>query len=373
MEADCILRDQMEGNWYNTYTSINHSTAEKSLYMAFNSNTGSPCRLRLRSETTSDGRSIVALGSNEKYALFFPVRNISLPDGMNLTSLIQLNKRIPFVKNSVKPTGCAPRCSKSSDQSIKAETSSNRAATSKEKSKRRKNKCSCLSSETPAQGGGNVERCRRPRQCRPTPSSSSSTSSSSSSSSTAAARKNGSRNGESSSSNIAVGGRSPGWNQMHRPEQRLREKENRKPPTESSATDVDLLQLSADGRLGPSPSSDNSAAPVKWTVERSGGKTKSKTRGPEQQQQPERMKKKHHKNRRGGMKNHPRTEESSRPSSKQHQQSKNNNKSASREDGGAVRLAAAQHSRKSDSRLIRHRYRKIRAHPELAQQLAAMS
>ena len=35
LEQDCILRDQMEGNWYNTYTSIKHSTAEKSLYMAF--------------------------------------------------------------------------------------------------------------------------------------------------------------------------------------------------------------------------------------------------------------------------------------------------------------------------------------------------
>ena len=144
----------MEGNWYNTYTSIKHSTGGKSLFMAFGSNTGFPCRLRMKSEKASDGRSVVALGSNEKHALFFPVRNISLPDGMNLTSLIQLNKRIPFERNTFKPTGCAPRCSNQSNK--------------KNKTKRKHtNACSCLSNETPGQG--KAERCKRPRHCKPVP------------------------------------------------------------------------------------------------------------------------------------------------------------------------------------------------------------
>jgi hypothetical protein len=347
LEQDCILRDQMEGNWYNTYTSIKHSTAEKSLYMAFNSNTGSPCRLRLKSEITSDGRSIVALGSNEKYALFFPVRNISLPDGMNLTSLIQLNKRIPFVKNSVKPTGCAPRCSKLSDQSIK-ETSSNRAG-SKEKSKR-KNKCSCLSSETPAQGGGNVERCRRPRQCRQNPGQHTQ-------------KKN---HGESSSSNIATGS---GWKQLKRSE-RLQEKESRnqkRVTTENSASDVNLL--SAESRLSPINRLEMDHSPVKWMVEsessQSSDQNEKKTTltTTHQDRSPQRNRNKL-KTRRG-------KKTSTEDRSPADTVSNPSNSKAS--NGGRQDRTLRFPHRKSDSRLIRHRYRKIRAHPELAEQLDAMS
>lgn len=286
LEPDCILRDQMEDNWYNTYTSIIHSTAEKSLYMAFNSNTGSPCRLRLKSERKSDGRSLVSLGSHEKYALFFPVRNISLPDGMTLTSLMKLGKRIPFEKNNLKPTGCAPRCSKLSDQqqSIKPETSSTNRA-NKEKSKRKKkkknnnssssssnnsnnnnNKCSCLlslSTETPTQQGAP---CRRP--CRPTT------------------------------------------------ERLLPLRNAKRISTTTEKSREDQVKWSV---LDSQRSSDSK------------GKKKSDT-------------KKRAKN----------TTSSTEPTLSSNQESRLN----------PIR---------DDSRLIRHRYRKIRAHPELAQQLEAMS
>ncbi|KAK4012248.1 hypothetical protein OUZ56_021349 [Daphnia magna] len=352
----------MEGNWYNTYTSIKHSTAEKSLYMAFNSNTGSPCRLRLKSEVTSDGRSIVALGSNEKHALFFPVRNISLPDGMNLTSLIQLNKRIPFVKNSVKPTGCAPRCSKLSDQSIK-EASSNRVS-SKEKSKR-KNKCSCLSTETPAQGGGNVERCRRPRQCRPKTSGHQQAAKSHSSSSSSSSSSSG------GASTVATP--ASGWNQLKRPE-RLPRKEGRHPKPkrvspENSATDVDLLSTEA-RLLSPIDRLESDPSSVKWTVESdgppNGGKNPKKSTSPSvthRDRNAEQSGKKS-KHRRGKKQN----AEDRSPSGTISNPAKDRTAIGVRQDR-TIRFS----HKKSDSRLIRHRYRKIRAHPELAEQLDALS
>ena len=137
--------------------------------MAFGTSTGSPCRLQMKRQTMADGRSVVALGSNEVFAVFFPVRNLSLPEGKNLTSLALINERIPFKKNTawMKPTGCAPRCSTASDAPVKELTAKNSSSKSSGSSKR-KTKCSCLSNETPAQGGGgNLERCRRPRHCRP--------------------------------------------------------------------------------------------------------------------------------------------------------------------------------------------------------------
>ncbi|EFX75093.1 hypothetical protein DAPPUDRAFT_108237 [Daphnia pulex] len=359
LEPDCILQDHIEGNWYNSYTSIKHSTAEKSLYMAFNSNTGSPCRLRLKSETASDGRSIVALGSNEKYALFFPVRNISLPDGMNLTSLIQLNKRIPFAKNSVKPTGCAPRCSKSSDQSIK-ETSSNRAS-SKEKSKR-KNKCSCLSSETPAQGGGNVERCRRPRQCRPNPGQH--------------ARKSHRESSGSSSSGSSNMATESGWNQLKRPD-RHREKKSRnnkkRMTTENSSASSDLP--SAESRPSPVNRLEIDPPPVKWMVESGSSQTASAagknpkkltptttTTHQDASAELQRHKLKNHRGKKTSLEDRSATDAViSNPS-----------KSRGSDSGRQDRTLRLPH-RKSDSRLIRHRYRKIRAHPELAEQLDAIS
>lgn len=147
LDENCILRDQMEGNWYNTYTSIKHSTPDKSLFVAF-SGGGAPCRLRLGRERASDGRSLVALGGHEKYALLFPVRNVSLPDGMNLTSLVQLNKRLSFARNTGQTTGCAPRCSKLLDQSAK------QAKRAKERARPAKKKCRCAKST-----------CRRSRHC----------------------------------------------------------------------------------------------------------------------------------------------------------------------------------------------------------------
>ena len=316
--------------------------------MAFNSNTGSPCRLKMKSENTSDGRSIVALGSNEKYALFFPVRNISLPDGMNLTSLKQLNKWIPYVKNSVKSNGCAPRCPKLFDQSIK-ENSSNRAS-SKEKSNR-KNKCSCLASETPAQGGGNVERCRRPRQCRPN-----------------AGQHAQKRHGESSNSNIATG---PGWNQLQRSE-RLRNKDSRNPKpasTENRTSTVNLL--SSESRLNPinRPAVDPSF--LKLIVEDSGSKSGAKTKTQRKSKKPTAT----HSERgseHSRRKPRQRQRKDSNPGEKtQHslsKASKNTTSVGSRVDDAMQPFA----HRKSESRLIRHRYRKIRAHPELAKQLGGM-
>lgn len=358
----------MEDNWYNTYTSITHSTAEKSLYMAFNSNTGSPCRLRLKSETKSDGRLLVSLGTNEKYALFFPVRNISLPDGMTVTSLEQLGKRIPFEKNNVKLTGCAPRCPKLSDQSIK-ETSSNRAS-SKEKPKR-KNKCPCLSSETPAQGGGNVERCRGQVQCRPN-----------------SGQHTAKSHGESSSSNIATGS---GRNQLQR-SQRLGEKESRNlkrvTPENSSASQVNLLS-DGQARLNPINRSEIDPPLVKWAVDiqrpkTASGKTKKKTthRQRSPQQDPKKQKNRPAKNpnvedrslatslskqlkartANGGAPRQDRLDRQDRQDHKDHKDHKD------RQDHKDRPLRLPTHNR-DDSRLIRHRYRKIRAHPELAFQL----
>lgn len=143
----------MEGNWYNTYTSFKYSTAEKSLFMAF-STSGSPCRLRLSREKSSD---LVALGSHEKYALFFPVRNVSLPDGMNLTSLMQLNKRLSFARNTGQTTGCAPRCSKQLDHHHSAKEVNNKKNGNK-KANRKQRKCRC-----------NGSKCRRARHCQQTP------------------------------------------------------------------------------------------------------------------------------------------------------------------------------------------------------------
>jgi len=108
----------MESSWYNTYTSIRHSTPEKTLYVAISLSTGLACRVRLRSQPDkATGKPMVTLGTNERFVQFFPVRNISLPNGMNLTSLTQINQRIPFEWNSVQSEniGCVPRCNKISD------------------------------------------------------------------------------------------------------------------------------------------------------------------------------------------------------------------------------------------------------------------
>lgn len=118
LQPDCIFRENMESSWYNTYTSIRHSTADKTLYVGISLSTGLACRVRLRSKLDkATGKSMVTLGTNERFVQFFPVRNISLPNGMNLTSLTQINQKIPFAWNSVLPenTGCVPRCHKVSD------------------------------------------------------------------------------------------------------------------------------------------------------------------------------------------------------------------------------------------------------------------
>lgn len=167
--ADCILHENIEENWYNTYTSVKYSTDEKSLYVAV-SLTGEACRLRLKSVMGSDGRPTVALGTNEKFTQFFPVRNISLPKG-GLTSLTQNASNFKLRPVEPNDVGCAPRCKKPSNQ-LTSHTRGNSQIGSvgsgkdKSKSKSRRNKCPCQNNEMPAQGGGTVERCRRPRHCR---------------------------------------------------------------------------------------------------------------------------------------------------------------------------------------------------------------
>ena len=124
---DCILRENIEYNWYNTYTSVAHSTENRSLYMAIGT-TGDACRLKLRKE-----KGLVVLGDNQRFTQFFPVRNISLPNGVALTSLIQNASNFKLKPVDPQFVGCAPRCKRPP-----------------------KDKCRCKPNDTP-----NDDKCRR--------------------------------------------------------------------------------------------------------------------------------------------------------------------------------------------------------------------
>lgn len=142
--------------------------------MAFATNGGSPCRLGMKSRWVNDSYSggskiELALGSREKYAVFLPVTNISLPEGMNLTSLALLNKRVTFMKNnnSNKTLGCSPRCvipkshhhhhnkkTKTNPSKKKNKEPSSSSSTKRPKNHNTKLKCSCLSANE-------TERCKK--------------------------------------------------------------------------------------------------------------------------------------------------------------------------------------------------------------------
>lgn len=133
--------------------------------MAFGTNGGSPCRLRMDSRWVNDSYSggskiELALGSKEKYAVFLPVTNISLPEGVNLTSLAQFNKRVTFMKNN-NSLGCSPRCvvpkskkTKNNPPNKKKKEPSSSSSTKRPKNHNIKPKCSCLSANE-------TERCKR--------------------------------------------------------------------------------------------------------------------------------------------------------------------------------------------------------------------
>lgn len=344
----------MEGNWYNTYTSIKHSTGGKSLFMAFGSNTGSPCRLRMKSEIASDGRSVVALGSNEKHALFFPVRNISLPDGMNLTSLIQLNKRIPFERNTVKPTGCAPRCSKSSSESIKESSS---IAKKIEKPKRKPNACSCLSNETPGQV--KAERCKRPRHCKPKHHHRQhhhhhhhNSSGPTNRSQEEAGRQKDKSEATKDSSVLRLTSGSSNFEQTETDWVQHVENNNRPSSSHVSAVDEAESASSARNKARQTSSSNNSNA-----------MTSSKKRTSTQRERERKDKERRKKQPNTEVDNPAPTPE---PALVVNRRSKNK-PTRPCEGDPTLRL-----THKGDSRLIRHMYRKIRAHPELAEELAAL-
>lgn len=375
----------MEGNWYNTYTSINHSTTDKSLFMAFSSN-GSPCRLRLTSNTTSDGhRSIVALGSSEKYALFFPVRNISF--GMNLTSLMQLNKRIPFATTNVhEPTGCAPLCTKPSNQSGKETHSGSRTgAANKDNKSKRKKKCSCLSAETPAQGGGHVQRCRRPRQCRPA-----STGSSADRKAVSNQRhhhhhthhSHTSQHNSSSAPILPESSQDRHRLRHHQPaKDRSRDSRTKSTSTtETTSTDgsqqlvkpiVSEFIVAPGHQESPIDETNGKKRPtvpdlppsVKWTVSNEGAGHTSNNNHTKKRNKSSRPSKdwQHHHHRKKSKNHQPKT------TGKTVQTDVIRDSQASQDQTPLIA------SKNKDSRLIRHRYRKIRAHPELAQQLDVLS
>lgn len=248
--------------------------------MAFGTNGGSPCRLRMKSRWVNDSYSggskiELALGIKEKYAVFLPVTNISLPEGMNLTSLALLNKRVTFMKNSNKSLGCPKLCLKSHHHHHNKKTKTN---PSKKKNKE----------------GSSTKR--------PNPSKKNNKEASSSSSSSTKRPKNTKLKCSCLSAN-----------ETERCKRHCREQDQRRISNKSSRPSPSPLVLE-EWRLQPTPTRKNS------------------NRHPHK-------KKKHHPN----SNNHPPRE----------------NPDALRPEG--------------DNRLIRHMYRKIRAHPELEEQLLLAS
>jgi hypothetical protein len=344
--------------------------------MAFGSNTGFPCRLRMKSEKASDGRSVVALGSNDKHALFFPVRNISLPDGMNLTSLIQLNKRIPFERNTFKPTGCAPRCSKTS-QPIKAESSSSSSSQSnkKNKSKRKHNACSCLSNETPGQG--KAERCKRPRHCKPAV-----VAAAAATADAATVENKGHHHRHhhhhKSHKEVENNGSSSGFRKnLSQDAGRQKDKEANKDAAilirlatgSSSETETDWVQHVENNRRGSNSavSVDSSTAKQRGSDQPSSSSSSSNAMSSSSKKRTSAQRRERKDNER---RKKPSNAEANSPPDEPalivNRRIKNKPTIADEEDP-ALHL-----SHKGDSRLIRHMYRKIRAHPELAEELAAM-
>jgi hypothetical protein len=173
-----------------------------------------------------------------------------------------------------------------------------------------------------------------------------------------------------------------GWNQLKRPD-RHREKKSRnnkkKVTTENSSASSDLP--SAESRPSPVNRLEIDPPPVKWMVESGSSQTASAagknpkkstptttttttttTTHQDASAEPQRHKVKNHRGKKSSLEDRSATD------------AVISNPSKSRgSDGGRQDRTLRLPHRKSDSRLIRHRYRKIRAHPELAEQLDAMS